>query len=237
MKCVFVSMCSMASLQAQDAELTPRQTGTKKFAYVRAWAVLGDMASKDTFSLWDISEMSDGNEPKKTIVFSGVKGCRRTGYGFSYSRTTAGKRKFVLVRDTPVPTTVDEVEAEIEGEAAFSILAILDGGLPKLRLIPEHPAPPEQDGIYVYKLLMQAPLYLQIGDKAPIAVSYSGTQPLVLVASQLMGQPVALIYYSKKQAEIRQEIDYVGKGRVSAVFMRNSYSKPCVFIYPSEPDK
>jgi len=228
----------LASVIAQEAKSTPPQAEPEKTVRVRGWAVLGDMASKDSYSLLDVSEKARDEKDAKRI-FSGVKGCHRTGFGMEYTLTTAGKRKFVLVRDTPSPIRVAEVEAEFLKGAAYTLIAVLDNGVPKLTLVREFPIPPEEEknesGIYVYNLLTETPLQVQIGESTPRPVPFAGTDAFVIPAVQAAGKAVALIYSTKKRGQIRQELPYDGNGRLSAVFMRNNSSKPSVFVYPSEP--
>lgn len=234
---LFLILAGAASLLAQEPEPAPTPTGPEKNAYVRGWAVLGDMTSPDTYSLIDEPMKGKVEEKDQKRIFSQVKGCRRTGFGMEYTQTTAGKRKFVLVRDAPSPVKVAEVEAEFEKGAAYTLIAVLDNGVPKLTLRQESPLVSEAKGVCVYNLLTETPLQIQIGDNAPRPVPFAGGSPYVLPAAQVAGKTVTLIYLTKKRGEIRQEIPYDGNGRLSLVFMRNNSSRPSVFLYPSEPPK
>lgn len=230
---VWVAMLSMSFslwLHAQEPSPAP-QASQGGVSHLRTWAVLGDTNSTNTYSL--SCEMAKApEEDKMRMLFAGIKGCYRSGYGSGYVILPAGKVQFSLLRGN---AKVDELDATLEKDAAYTLLAILENGTPKLKLVQEYPTPPEEDGIYIFNLLAEPALFVQIGESAPKPVSYSVALPFVIPAAQLTG-PVTFVYPSKKKTEIRRSVSYEGKGRVSAVFMRNNYSRPSVFVYPSEPE-
>jgi len=223
------------SLNAQEAMPTPAKNTQEGTTHVRTWAVLGDLSTTDTFTLSREPEKpKEGNT--QTVVFANLKGCFRSGFGAGYEAIPSGNYRFVLRRGGGSSTIVDEVAVTLEKDAAYTLLAAMDNGRPKLRLVQEAPTTEEQDGIYLFNLLAEPPLFVQIGDSAPRPVPFSMTQPLVIRAAQAAYGPVTFTFLSKRKTEVRKQVAYPGKGRVSAVFMRTNSSKPSVFVYPSEPN-
>lgn len=205
--------------------------------WIRSWAVLGDVGSSDKYSLVYAPEPSKAADQEQKFVFSGVRGCYRSGFSKGYFPVPSGKYKFSLLRDGDDISKAVSIQEDFKKDTAYTLLAVIDDGTPALRLIPEFPMPPEQDGIYVWNLINEAPLSIQLGEGSPIPVPYSVKQPSVIPASRAAGGTATLIYPSQRKNEIRMTTPYSGRGRLSVVFMRNNSSRPTVFVYPSEPDK
>lgn len=202
-------------------------------SHFRTWAVLGDLSTKETYSL--VCETGKGDEDRQ-VVFSGIRGCYRGGYGAGYQEVPAGKACFRLLRDGSPNGELDRIEEDLEKDAAYTVLAIFQNGIPRLQLIRESPTAPELDGVYIYNLLPEATLKVAAGKGAANQVPEFGGQPLVIPAAQISGGTLTFLYASRQHPEARQEVSYPGHGRLSVVFMRNNYSNPNIFVCPSEPN-
>lgn len=217
-------------------EPTPEEEPLQGTTHLRIWTVLGDLQSPDAYTLVREPEKPKEGE-EKHVVFTGLKGCYRSGYGAGYEDLAAGKYRYTLLRGDSPGSTVDQAELVLQKDASYTLLAVLDQGVPKLRLVQEYPTPPELDGIYVFNLLSDPPLQVQIGEAAPRTIPYSTTQPFVIPAAQVRNSSITFIYPTRRKTSVRKQADYSGSGRMSAVFMRNNYSRPSIFVYPSAPSQ
>ncbi|TLD71307.1 hypothetical protein FEM03_07185 [Phragmitibacter flavus] len=215
---------------ANEADLAAGQ----QVAYVRYWAVLGDPSSQATYSLFATPDNPGGGDEKQE-VFSGLKGSYRSGFGKDYSKVTPGKRRYTLVLDGDMQEKVAEVEHDFEKGSAYVLIAAFEHGKPVLNLIPEFPTEPEKDGIYIYNLLTEPALKVQIGNFEPEVVPSSVFLPLHIPAAKTGGSPVTLLYESKRKTQIRNAVRYDGHGRTTVVFMRDGYSRPAAFVYSANP--
>ena len=234
---IFYSACALPSLMAQAPEDPEESPNKAAIAWVRSWAVLGDVHSTDSYSLSYKVAKAQPEDPEKWFVFSGIRGCYRSGYSKGYFTLPAGKCKFTLLRDGDDLSKGVVVEEDFQKGTAYTLLAVIDEGVPVLRLIPEFPTLPEEDGIYIYNLIDESPLSIQLGEGAPVSIPYSVKAPSVMRASKTPAGPLTFLYQSKRKSEIQTKVTYSGSGRYSVVFMRNDASRPTVFAYPSEPDK
>lgn len=227
----------IAILNAQEPDGSDEAVKKEDVAWVRSWAVLGDARSADRYTLTYEPGRVKAGDPDKWFVFSSIRGCHRSGYSKGFFAIPAGKCKFSLVRDGDDPSRAVVVEEDFKQGAAYTLLSVIEGGAPVMRLIPEYPTPPEDDGIYIYNLIDESPLSVQVGEGSRLAVPYSVKAPAVVPVAKAAGETVTFIYQSKRKTEVRTNVAYDGKGRLSVVFMRNDSSRPTVFAYPSEPDK
>ena len=201
-------------------------------AHVRNWAVLGDLNAKSTYTLVYAPEKALPDQVK--TVFTKLKGCRRSGYGAGYFNVSPGRVRFVLTEDGDNPKTVAELSEKFETDAAYTVLALLENGVPSLRLVKESPTAPELDGLYIYNFLTEPPLQLNIADGAGRSIPLFPGQAQFVPASQLTSAETAFSYQSKRGTQIRKTVNYTG-GRLSVVFMRNDYSQATTFLYPARP--
>lgn len=236
----WVALGMSAFAQAPTPEAEQPKAGT---AFVRCFADLGERQGKLTYTLSCTSPQGSKPGAPPAIIFDKVNGGRSSNVGFGAMPFAAGAYTFTLAADTGGGS--DRVSGNLEPDGIYTLLAVLDGQRPVLRLIREYPIAdaknPEspiikQPGIVVHNLKADVPLVIQVGDTSPVIVPFSKEQSFFLSGGQITG-PVVAEYPSERKSARRRQIAYESGSRLVAVFLRNGYGTPSIVTFPAEPDK
>ena len=215
------ALLACATLHAQEATPSPSAAPPSPQAILRAFTALGLPQEKETYSVTYKQGATEG------VLFDHVRGCARSGFGTSGLELPPGHYEFTVRRDGA--GAGHTVRAELKDGASYFLFAVLQQGRPVLGLEQESPVPEDGGGIYIYNLLPEPRLGVSVGGQ-PSGVPFALT-PTVLSPDSVAGQPVALVYPSRRKSLLTRPVDYAGTGRVTAVFLRNEASQPSVLLF------
>jgi hypothetical protein len=233
MKSLFIIALACFSLEAVSLHAQEPAKSENKKARLRCFADLGERGGKTTYSLaYTNSKTKPGDAPK--TVFTRINGGFCSSMGIESMVISAGVCTFTLSEDGGQSVHLSE---KLEADTMYSLLAVLDGGRPVLRLVREFPlVDAEQPGVVIHNLKSEKSLDLSIGTDASVRIPFSLEKSYFLPSTQITG-PLAVHYLSERGLQRERSIDYSGSGRMIGVFLRNSYGQISFFTFPTELPK
>lgn len=222
------------SVNAQEPPAGKAEEGT---AYLRWWAVLGtNDPAIPGYSL--TATPSRGKEPER--LFQGRRGCYDGSIVGRFAAKPAGSYTISIARDDSPDSVLDKLQVSLQKGNAYTLSAIILDGKAVLRLDRDYPPDPGdpsfRDDIRIFNALADPPLTYQIGSGVLRSVPVSA-EPLLIPRSQLGGDPLAMVWETRRKIQLREPVDYQSKpGPITVVFFRNRYNQANVLLLTSEAD-